>query len=217
MPPLLQLFSFQKIFLQKIAWAITGIFMYSIHIYKHQYIHILTEWVCVHMHAWVCVCCHWQEEYSCPLLDSTILGWLASSSSVHEFGRTCVCVKKRHKCLPEREKPVHLQQGVTQCEQCQGWFRSTGGLAVHWIHVKLFLLPFYGEHVTHKVRVTRTRCVCVCVYSWLYVCAVCPCVHITCSDSTTHTVKYLTNLSLNHCRHETTWLNPVASQWKDNK
>ena len=38
---------------------------------------------------------------------------------------------KRHKCLPEREKPVHLQRGAVQCERCQYWFKSAGGLAVH--------------------------------------------------------------------------------------
>ena len=38
---------------------------------------------------------------------------------------------KRHKCLAEREKPVHLQHGAVQCEQCQRWFKSVGGLAVH--------------------------------------------------------------------------------------
>ena len=38
---------------------------------------------------------------------------------------------KRHKYLPEREKPVHLQQGAVQCKQCQHWFKSAGGLAVH--------------------------------------------------------------------------------------
>jgi len=38
---------------------------------------------------------------------------------------------KRHKCLPERQKPVYLQQGAVQCKQCGRWFRSAGGLSVH--------------------------------------------------------------------------------------
>ena len=28
----------------------------------------------------------------------------------------------KKKCLPEREKPVHLQHGTVQCERCQRWF-----------------------------------------------------------------------------------------------
>ena len=39
--------------------------------------------------------------------------------------------KQRHKCLDERQKPVCEQRGATQCSQCQRWFRSRGGLAVH--------------------------------------------------------------------------------------
>ena len=39
--------------------------------------------------------------------------------------------KKRHKCLREREKPVSEQRGAAQCLQCQRWFKSRGGLAVH--------------------------------------------------------------------------------------
>ncbi len=39
--------------------------------------------------------------------------------------------KQRHKCLPERRKPVELQSGSIQCQKCLRWFRSKGGLAVH--------------------------------------------------------------------------------------
>ena len=38
---------------------------------------------------------------------------------------------KRHKCLSERRKPVEQQQGAIQCRECQRWFKSAGGLAVH--------------------------------------------------------------------------------------
>ena len=38
---------------------------------------------------------------------------------------------KRHKCLSERSKPIHEQHGSVQCEHCQRWMRSAGGLAVH--------------------------------------------------------------------------------------
>ena len=31
------------------------------------------------------------------------------------------------------------------------------------IHSNMFLLPYMGEHVTHKGSVIRIRCVCVCV------------------------------------------------------
>ena len=39
--------------------------------------------------------------------------------------------KKRHKCVDERRKPVNEQLGAVQCQFCQEWFRSRGGLAVH--------------------------------------------------------------------------------------
>ena len=39
--------------------------------------------------------------------------------------------KARHKCIEERLKPVHQQQGALQCAVCERWFRSKGGLAVH--------------------------------------------------------------------------------------
>ncbi len=43
--------------------------------------------------------------------------------------------KQRHKCLPERRKPVELQAGAIQCQNCFRWFLSTGGLAVHKCHI----------------------------------------------------------------------------------
>ena len=39
--------------------------------------------------------------------------------------------KARHKCIEERLKPVHQQQGALQCAVCERWFRSKGGLAVN--------------------------------------------------------------------------------------
>ena len=39
--------------------------------------------------------------------------------------------KKRHKCVAERQRAVCEQSGAAQCFQCQRWFRSRGGLAVH--------------------------------------------------------------------------------------
>ena len=42
--------------------------------------------------------------------------------------------KKRHKCLAERLKPVQEQHGAVQCAECQWWFYSKGGLAVHRCH-----------------------------------------------------------------------------------
>ena len=38
--------------------------------------------------------------------------------------------KTRHKCAAERRRPVCEQGGALQCEGCQRWFRSRGGLAV---------------------------------------------------------------------------------------
>ncbi len=37
----------------------------------------------------------------------------------------------RHKCTAERQKPVCQQVGAVQCLQCDRWFASRGGLAVH--------------------------------------------------------------------------------------
>ena len=39
--------------------------------------------------------------------------------------------RARHKCLAERQLPVHQQRGSAQCVSCCRWFRSKGGLAVH--------------------------------------------------------------------------------------
>ena len=39
--------------------------------------------------------------------------------------------KKWHKCVEEWSKPVWEQRGAVQCADCQKWFRSRGGLAVH--------------------------------------------------------------------------------------
>ena len=39
--------------------------------------------------------------------------------------------KKCHKCILERQKPVHKQRGAVQCTVCHRWFRSHGELAVH--------------------------------------------------------------------------------------
>ena len=38
---------------------------------------------------------------------------------------------KRHKCLDERAKPICEQRGAVQCQHCQRWLRSAGGLAIH--------------------------------------------------------------------------------------
>ena len=39
--------------------------------------------------------------------------------------------KARHKCVAERERPIKEQPGAVQCQRCECWFRSAGGLAVH--------------------------------------------------------------------------------------
>ena len=39
--------------------------------------------------------------------------------------------KTRHKCINEREKPIHEQAGAIQCQRCERWFKSSGRLAVH--------------------------------------------------------------------------------------
>ena len=39
--------------------------------------------------------------------------------------------RKRHKYLKERSLPVSKQKGAAQCQLCNRWFRSRGGLAVH--------------------------------------------------------------------------------------
>ena len=38
---------------------------------------------------------------------------------------------KRHKCLDERARPICEQRGAVQCQHCQRWMRSAGGLAIH--------------------------------------------------------------------------------------
>ena len=38
---------------------------------------------------------------------------------------------KRHKCLDERARPICEQRGAVQCQHCQCWMRSAGGLAMH--------------------------------------------------------------------------------------
>ena len=38
---------------------------------------------------------------------------------------------KRHKCLDERARPICEQRGAVQCQHCQCWMRSAGGLAIH--------------------------------------------------------------------------------------
>ena len=38
---------------------------------------------------------------------------------------------KCHKCLSGRAKPISEQRGAVQCEHCQRWMKSAGGLAVH--------------------------------------------------------------------------------------
>ena len=39
--------------------------------------------------------------------------------------------KKRHKCITERQKPIHEQHGAVHCTSCDRWFRSRGGFTVH--------------------------------------------------------------------------------------
>ena len=39
--------------------------------------------------------------------------------------------RKRHKYLKDRSLPVNKQKGAAQCQSCNRWFRSRGGLAVH--------------------------------------------------------------------------------------
>ena len=49
---------------------------------------------------------------------------------------------KRHKCIAEREKPIHKQRGAIECQTCKKYFRSKKGYAIHKcvnIHGKKFL------------------------------------------------------------------------------
>ena len=49
---------------------------------------------------------------------------------------------KRHKCIAEREKPIHEQKGAIECQTCKKCFQSKGGYAIHKcidIHGKTFL------------------------------------------------------------------------------
>ena len=41
------------------------------------------------------------------------------------------CDEARHKCTVERSEPIQEQAGAVQCQLCDRWFRSRGGLAVH--------------------------------------------------------------------------------------
>ena len=72
-------------------------------------------------------------------LDEVHDGWIAELPH-HENVVSCeICSrcfrresdKKRHKCLVERSKPVHLQKGAIMCMICNKWFKSKGGLTVH--------------------------------------------------------------------------------------
>ena len=50
---------------------------------------------------------------------------------------------KRHKCIAEREKPIHEQKGAIECQTCKKYFRSKGGYAIHKridIHEKTFFM-----------------------------------------------------------------------------
>ena len=38
------------------------------------------------------------------------------------------CDKARHKCIAEREHPIEEQSGAVQCQKCERWFYSAGGL-----------------------------------------------------------------------------------------
>ena len=40
--------------------------------------------------------------------------------------------KNRHKCLPERRKPISEQSGSRLCNGCGRWFLSADGLACAW-------------------------------------------------------------------------------------
>ena len=39
--------------------------------------------------------------------------------------------KAHQKCIAEQEHPIKEQPGAVQCQRCERWFRSEGGLAVH--------------------------------------------------------------------------------------
>ena len=92
----------------------------------------------------------WYEEARRSRLDGgqcTRMVWLANHSESRAVGATMavcevvceVCFRtfrresdrKRHKCVTERQKLISEQCGAAQCQVCQSWFRSTGGLAVH--------------------------------------------------------------------------------------
>ena len=78
----------------------------------------------------------WRAAYRLSMENCTD----AQEASMAPKGMVCeVCSrsfrregdKKRHKCVSERRKPVSEQLGAVQCQSCQKWFRSRGGLAVH--------------------------------------------------------------------------------------
>ena len=64
---------------------------------------------------------------------------------------------KRHKCVAERCKPVHEQQGAVQCSTCKKWFKSPGGFTVHSCNpdvedlVSIAFLPHLGATLPNSV------------------------------------------------------------------
>ena len=60
--------------------------------------------------------------------------------------------KARHKCLAERQLPVHQQRGSAQCVSCCRWFRSKGGLAVHRCQ------PALPEHADTALTASLASC-----------------------------------------------------------
>ena len=80
--------------------------------------------------------------------------------------------KARHKCKSEWEKPVNQQRGSVQCQRCEIWFCSKGGLAVHrckiqdeWQHDTLFPMHLqWGCVIMLTAAICKEgRKVCVCV------------------------------------------------------
>ena len=76
----------------------------------------------------------WYTAYT-----SSLLARQAAALAPTREVMCCVCERRfgrvsdrtRHKCLPERQRPVSEQRGAVRCPHCDRWFASRGGLAVH--------------------------------------------------------------------------------------
>ena len=75
--------------------------------------------------------------------------------------------KARHKCIEERVKPVHQQQGAPQRTAFGRWFKSKGDLAVHNCIELTSINRNITEHVPNSAVDNRVHCsVCERSFNW---------------------------------------------------